>query len=158
MDISRIFSLIKIILFGLSVLLALVYSLSILLIFRFRHRLNMLTVNICTAMLCSYIYWTAYFTMWEYYIDKLFTLMTCTFLFYIQFISICIIPFSFVILTINRFCVIIYSTNTFFKTKKFLILCISSQWITACLLALPYVLNIEPVNFFLKVYICVSDS
>lgn len=149
-DISRILALLKITVFGLILLCALIYSLAILLIPRFHHRLSALTVNICVAMICSSIYWLGYFIMWEYYIQNLFTEQTCTYLFYLQLISTCLVPFSFVILTINRFCAIIYSTKVFFKTKKFLFICIASQWIATCVVSLPYKLNILPVNMLLN--------
>src|SRR5208283_216789 len=100
-DISRIFALLKITIFGISILLALIYSLLILLIRRFHHRINILTINICLSLICSSTFYMVYFIMWEYYMDYLFTEITCTFLFYIQSICNCQLPFSFVILTIN---------------------------------------------------------
>jgi len=147
-DISHILALIKITGFGITILLALFYSLTILCIRRFHHRLNIITVNICVTVICSSIFWMGYFIMWEYYIQDLFTEKTCTFLFYLQSISTCLIPLAFVTLTVNRFCSIIYSRKAFFTTKKFVIICIATQWIVACILSLPFVFDIEPVIRF----------
>jgi len=144
-DISRILALIKITGFGISYLLALIYSLTILCIRRFHHRPNILTVNICVAMLSASLFWMTYFIMSEYCVQDLFTEKNCTFLFYLQSISTCLIPLAFVTLTVNRFCSIIYSTKAFVKTKKFVIICIATQWIVTCILSLPFVLDIEPV-------------
>ncbi len=149
-DIVGIFALLKIILFGISILLALIYSLPILLLRRFHHHLNLLTVNICLAMIVTSIYWMGYFIMWEYDIANLFTQKTCTFLFYLQSMNSCFVPFAFVTLTINRFCSIIYRTKVFFKTKRFMVICVASQWIAACLLSLPFVFAIQPVKILLK--------
>ncbi len=149
-DISRIFALLKITVFGISILLALIYSLPILLLRRFHHRLNILTVNICLAMVVTSIYYMAYFIMQEYYIEDLFTEKICAFLFYLQTISNCQLPFSFTVLTINRFCSIIYPRKAFFKTKKFVVICVTSQWIAACVLSLPFVFAIRPVKILLK--------
>jgi hypothetical protein len=147
-DISRIFALLKISAFGISILLALIYSLTSCFIRRFHHRLNIFTVNICISMICASIFWMGYFIMWEYYIQNLFTKKNCIFLFYLQSISTCLPPLAFVTLTINRFCSIIYSTKAFFKTKKFVIICAASQWIVTCVLSLPFVLDIKSVIRF----------
>ncbi len=149
-DIARIFALVKITVFGISILLALIYSLPILLLRRFHHRLNILTVNICLAMIVTSMYYMPYFIMQEYYIQDLFTVKTCTFLFYLQTISTCQLPFSFTVLTINRFCSIVYRTKVFFKTRKFVVICVASQWIAACVLSLPFVFAIQPVKILLK--------
>jgi hypothetical protein len=151
-DITRIFALLKITVFGICIFLALIYSLLILLIRRFHHRLNMFTVNICVAVICGCTYWMGYFIMYEYDIQNLFTEETCTFLFYIRTISTSQIPYSFAILTINRFCSIIYPGKALFKTKIFVVICVASQWIVACILSLPFVFNIEPVKKLLPIF------
>jgi len=152
-DISRVFALLKISAFGISILLALIYSLTIFFIRRFHHRPNILTLNICVSMICASIFWMDYFIMWEYYIQDLFTKKNCTFLFYLQSISTSLVPLAFVTLTINRFCSIIYSTKAFFKTKKFVIICVASQWIVACILSLPFVFDIKPVMRLRIIYV-----
>jgi hypothetical protein len=152
-DIARIFSLIKISIFGVSILLALIYSFPILIFRRFHHRLNMLTVNICVSLILSSTYWMGYFIMWEYYIQYLFTEMTCTFLFYLQTINSCEVSFTFAVLTINRFCSIVYPAKVFFRTKKFVVICVASQWIAVCLVSLPFAFAIKPVKIFLKIVI-----
>lgn len=148
-DIISIFAVLKITVFGISILLALIYSIPILTIRRFHSRLNILTINICVAMILTSIYWMGYFIMWEYYIQYLFTEKTCTFQSYLQTISSCQLPFSFAVLTISRFFAIVHSTKAFFKAKTFPIICIASQWITICVLSLPFLLNIQPVNMLL---------
>jgi hypothetical protein len=149
-DIANIFAIIKISLFGLSILLALIYSLPILIVRRFHHRLNMLTVNICVSIVLSSTYWMGYFIMYQYYINYLYTEITCTFLFYIQTINSCNVPFTFAVLTFNRFCAIVYPGKAFFKTKKFVIICVASQWLVVCLVSLPFKLAIKPVKIFIK--------
>ena len=145
-SIAELFALIKIAMLGMSVILSLIYAIPIVLMRRFHHRLNILTLNICFAMICSSTFWLSYFIMWEYFITDLFTERTCLFLFYLQMLSSCQTPFSFVMLTIHRFCSIVYATNRFFKTKKFLVMCLLSQWIIAGLLSLPFATNVLPVS------------
>jgi hypothetical protein len=145
-DISRIFSLVKIILFGITILFSLIYSLTILLNHRFHHRLNILTVNVCLSMIFSGTFYLGYFIMLEYDIKHLFTVKTCTFIYYLQTMSDFQIPFSLTVLTINRFCIIKYPGNRFFKTKIFLAICIASQWVVGGLISLPFIFYIQRVK------------
>lgn len=153
-EIIEIYTIVKITLFGLCIFLASMYSLLILLVPRFYHRLNMLTVNICIAMICCSTYWAVYFIMYQYDIEDLFTLTTCNFLFYVQTISSCQVPYSFTVLTINRFFIILYPTRVFFKSKIFLFICITSQWILSCILSLPFSLSMGQVKKIFHNYTC----
>jgi hypothetical protein len=152
-DISHILALIKITFFGVTILLTLIYFIPILFIRRFQHPVNLLTLNICLTTICTSIYWMVYFIMWEYYIEYLFTSMTCTFLFYIQTVSVCQVSFAFVMIAINRYCSILHSTKAFFKTKKFVAICVASQCIICCVLSVPFLTSIEPVNDFSELQI-----
>jgi hypothetical protein len=156
-DISHILALIKITFFGVTILLTLIYSIPILFIRRFQHPVNLLTLNICLTTICTSIYWMVYFIMWEYYIEYLFTSMTCTFLFYIQTVSVCQVSFAFVMITINRYCSIVHSTKAFFKTKTFVAICVASQWFVCCVLSVPFLTSIEPVNDFSDIDFCFYD-
>ena len=145
-DLSRIFALLKIIVFGINIVLALFYSLSMLCIRRLRKRINILTLNICFGTICISVYFMLYFIMYEYHIEYLFTETTCTFLFYAQSTCLCGCSFAFVTLTINRFFTILCHTQRFFRTKKFMGMCIVSQWIVGSLVSLPFALYVTSVN------------
>ena len=148
-NLQRIFALVKITVFGIDILLAWIYFLSILFNRRVHHHLSALTINICLSMICTAMYYMAFFIEEEFNSQNLFTDRICSFLFYLQSICNCLTPFSLSILTIHRFCAIKYSTKRFFKTKIFLMICIASQWIVACVISLPFQLNIQPVmNIF----------
>jgi hypothetical protein len=121
-DISYVLALIKISVFGINIPLALIYFLPLLLIHRFHNRLNMLTVNICLALMFLSVY--------------------------IETMSTCQVPLAFGTLTINRFCAIVYSAKAFFKAKKFMVICIACQWIVGCFISLPIVIRNQPVKIF----------
>jgi hypothetical protein len=145
-DVSTILSLVKIIAFGISILLALIYSLLILLIPHFHHRLNVLTVNICLSVMCTGTFFLGYFIMWEYDFNHLFTIKTCKFIFYLQTVSSSQTAYSLTVLTINRFCTIKYPGKRFFKTKMFVGICIASQWIVTCIISLPFLFDLKSVK------------
>jgi hypothetical protein len=67
------------------------------------------------------------FIMLEYYIEYLFTEEAYPFVFYLQTIVICEAYLPSVTLSINRFCRIVYHKKVFFKTNKFMIICIACQ-------------------------------
>ncbi|CAF4131407.1 unnamed protein product [Adineta steineri] len=144
MDFAHILALIRIILFGSTVLISFVYSIPILFVRRFHNRVNILTLNICLASLICSIYFTVYFIMFDYYIQYLFTEQTCLFILFIQSFVSCGIPWSIVTLSISRFCTVIYHTKAFFKTKIFMALCFACQWTAGCLMSLPFQLYTKP--------------
>ena len=145
-DLLRILTFVKITVFGISICLALLYALSLLLIRELFKQINILTLNICFGTILISTYFMVYFIMHEFYIEYLFTLSTCTYLFYIQSVCLCQCSFSFVTLTVNRFFTIVRHAQRFFKTKIFMFTCIAIQWIVASLVSLPFTLSILPVT------------
>lgn len=144
-DIAEIIALIRIGLFCIPIILAFVYSILLLFVRRFHHRINSLTLNICLAIICIAVYWISFFLLLQYYREHLFAQRTCWIVFYSQAVNSYLAPFAFVTLTIHRFLSIVYPTNGTFKSKHFLALCIFIQWITVFIVAIPYATHILPV-------------
>ncbi|CAF4265153.1 unnamed protein product, partial [Adineta steineri] len=143
-DIPRIFAILRATGYGLCVLLAIIYAIPILFLRRFRHRNNILTLNISLVVMFCSSFWCMYFTMYEFYPAYLFRNATCPILFFTIIICTCQLPFTFLMITINRFCSIIYTAKPFFKTKKFVAICIATQWIGGFLVAIPFPIFIKP--------------
>lgn len=125
------------ILFILIILLALIYLMPIIFLTRFHRRNNVLTLNVCVATIFCCAVWlpdakifTSADTLarWEQFYTYLRVLQT---LFTIQ------VPFSFVLVSIHRYCSIVYRKQSFFKTKRWIVLCIASQWSLGTVLAWP---------------------
>lgn len=132
-------TLIQIGLFIIILFFTLPYIILILFSHRFHYRNNILTFNICITITFTCIYFITYFLLYIFNQKILFYEHRCHFLLYAYNISSIGIPFSFAAISIHRFFVIVYHTNRFFKTKKWIIICISSQWIAEFILSLPFI-------------------
>ncbi len=135
------FALVKILIFTIILILCLVYSLSILLIPRFHYRSNLFTVNLCVAFICCCIYWLIYCISYDYYNKTLTIESPCALQIYAQLMCTCQLLFAFIVIPINRLFLIIYHTKLFFKTKKWITLCIISEWIAALIVPIPVILE-----------------
>jgi hypothetical protein len=138
------------ILFTLILFFSLVYSLALLFIRRLYHQNNMFILNICLTIISSCIYFIIYFTMLYFDIQRLYSPRTCILLLYAYNIASIEIPFSFVVFSIHRFCSMVYPAKHFFKTKRWVVICIGSQWITQCVVSLPFVLRKESVSIYCR--------
>lgn len=96
--------------------------------------------------MCCCIYWLIYCITYDYYGKELTLLKPYRFQIYIQIMSTCQLIFAFNIIPINRLFSIIYHTKLFFKAKTWLILCIISQWIAACIVPIPLIIPDNQVN------------
>jgi hypothetical protein len=140
------FALVKIVIFVVMIFLSLVYSLPILIIPRFHHRSNILTVNLTIAFICCCIYWLIYCISWDYYKKELLNEKPCGLQIYAQVMCTCQLSFAFIMIPINRFFTLIYHTKLFFKSKQWLILCIISQWMAGFIVPLPVISEENPVR------------
>jgi hypothetical protein len=145
-DIFYISTVLQVTLYLLILLLASVYSMLILLNRRYRHRNNIFILNTCLTTMISCIYFTVYFTMFYFDIQRLYAPDMCNVLFDVHNIASIGIPFAFVTFTVDRFCSIIYHTKDLFKRKRWVAICIASQWISECAVSVPFVLRKERVS------------
>jgi hypothetical protein len=136
-------------LFSLNVLFAFMYSCSILCNRRFHHRNNVFILNMCLTIICTCVYFLIYFTMFYFDLRRLYTPNMCLFLLYTYNIASMEIPFSFVTFSVHRLCSIRYHTKPFFKTKRWVVICIGSQWIGEFVISLPFI--------FRKASVSISD-
>lgn len=144
MEIEQIFEFVRNIFYGLALAFAILYSCLILFIRRFHNRNNIFILNICINIISATIYYTMYFYIVEYDMSN----SMCTLLHYAFNLTAVQVPFAFVTFTIHRSCIIIYHTKVFFKTKIWVVLCISIQWTVQFLISLPFVFAIRRVRFF----------
>lgn len=138
-DFMRIFTFIRLILFGLTMLVALIYSAPIVCLRRFHYRNNMLTINICVATIFCSLYWFIFYLMLELrpYDTFMFLFNTCAFASIFPVLLTLQVPLSFVTASVNRLCAVVYSNRALFKKKRWLIICIVGQWIFGTLLIMP---------------------
>ena len=116
---------IQLIIYIITACIAFLYLCLILFIRRFHNTNNTFIANICLSIIVSAVYFIVYFQDISIYGSSLF----CS-LFYLAFNIACIsIPYSFLALTVHRFCIIIYPQNRLFKKKQWTPICIISHWI-----------------------------
>lgn len=149
-DFAQIFSYLRIILFGLIFLIAFVYAIPIISIRQFHHAHMILTLNICLVTGCCCFYWFIFYIMLlvDVYGTYAFLINSCIFVSLVPAILTLQVPLSFVTVSINRFCSVVYHTKDLFKTKRWVFICILSQWIFGTLVILPILLGIQPVRIF----------
>jgi KISS1 receptor len=133
-------------LYGLILLFAFIYSCLILFIRRFRHRNNIFILNICLSIIAFSIYFVIYFTMSTFVPQLLWVPNLCSVLYYVYCIVNITIAFSFISFTVHRFCSIVYHIKPFFKTQRWVLICIASQRIIELILALPCLLKRPTVS------------
>lgn len=151
---DEIFAILRVVLFGLIVLVALIYSIPIIFIRRFHNRNNILTLNICIATILCCLYWFIFYIMLK--VDLvgvyLFMVNTCIFVFIVPTILTLQIPFSFITVSIHRLCCVVYYRKNLFKTKKWIAICILAQWVFGIICMLPILSGIEMVKFSFKYF------
>lgn len=134
------------VLMSVNFVLAAVYCVSIICVRRFHHRNHMFVLNICLAILVTAVYFIVYFTMFYFDYPRLYAAPTCIFLHYAYSICSAIIQFSFISYSVYRFCLIRYQAKPFFRTKRWVFLCIAGGWLVVALLSLPFLLRNPPVG------------
>ncbi|CAF1391552.1 unnamed protein product [Adineta steineri] len=135
MDVDSILEIVRNTVYSAVLLIALVYSCLILLISRFRHQNNMFILNLCLNTITTSVYFIIYF----YAIDYDMPQSMCILFNYAFNIASIQIPFAFVAFTVHRFCVVVYHRKALFKTKRWVVVCILTQWIAQFIISLPFV-------------------
>ena len=143
-------------LYAVIVLLALIYSLPILCIRRFRHRANLFTSNFCLTTALSCLFWlpmtisTLSGCLWDSLGEK------WPWLYVLQNIADTAIPYSLVLVSFHRYCSIVYPLKRFFRTRTWMVVCFVGQWVLATLLSIPNNTHPRWVGFFLQSSIVIT--
>jgi hypothetical protein len=138
---ALIFASVQISLLGLIILLAFIYSITILLRPQFHFHINILTMNLCLAIASCALYWMIYYILLDFSIQLLYVRNTCNLILYAETMCTLQVPLAVIVVSIHRLCSIVYHTKAFFKTKQWLIICIASQWMAGLILSFPMFVN-----------------
>ena len=134
-DLYKIFTIVQYCVYSVILFISVVYSILIICVRRFRHQNNIFILNLCITIILTCIYFMIYFK--AIYFDK--STAECILFHYTFNIALVQIAYAFVAFTIHRFCSVVYNANNFFKTKRWVMIFISSQWIFQWILSLPFV-------------------
>ena len=131
------------------------FSFPIIFIRRFHHRNMILTLNVCFAVILSSFYWLIYYTILNFSILLMFAILrkSCVLMTIISTFVTIQVPFSLVTASINRCFSVVYFNKHLFKTKKWVLICIVTQWIFGFLVILPISVGTLPVNLFFERHI-----
>jgi hypothetical protein len=132
--------------------LCLIYSLPILFVKRFRHRTNILTLNICLTIMCFSAIHIVCSVITVYYPKILLNSFVCNLTTYIRIMISFQTAFAFVTVSIHRLGCVVYCSNVFFKTKKWVIVCIASQWIIGLIAPLVFLTANSSVRISLELF------
>jgi hypothetical protein len=146
-----ILGLIQIIILVLAIILALIYSISILLLRRFHNVNNIFTVNLCFAAICCCSYWLFYIIVYRFYPEILAGDQACVAVNYFEMMCTIQVPLAVVEVSVHRLCSVVYHTKLFFKKKRWAVICITSHWIIGIFVALPRITINDPVRNLNKV-------
>ena len=128
---------ILIVIIVLTILLAIIYSIPIVCIDRFRNFNNFLTVNLCLSKITCNVYWLTHYLLLKCHPEYLFVEQVCHLLTYFEMMCTIQVPLAFLAISAHRLCAIVYYTKPFFRRKKWLTLCVTIQWTSGVLLSLP---------------------
>jgi len=146
-EVARFIILVEIIILLIIIVLTWIYGLPIIFIQRFHTTTNILTFNVCfVSFLCS-LHWIIYYIFYGFYpsvLDKY--TASCPVVPYFQTLVSCLVTYALLMITINRFFLVIYSNKTLFKRHRWSFISIIIQWIVAIILPLPYFMLSFKVN------------
>lgn len=121
----------------LIVIISFIHCIPVLSNRRFQHANNLLIFNLCITSNCCCLYWIGYYLTLHYAPDNLSHDSTCSWRFYFQTMTACQVIYSFTIISIHRYFYIVHHTKRYFKSKQWLCLSISIQWIVGLIIPLP---------------------
>ena len=137
LSIFAILHIVKIVLLGMTLILGLLYISLILITHGLRTSASVLMANVCmTCILCT-CFWIVYnllemtnSPLMRY--DEL-----CWFYSYAQNVSVCQVVYAFCAVSLNRYLIVVYSNNTYFKRRRWAMICAFIQWLIGALLPAP---------------------
>lgn len=148
LDVFQLIDIVRIVFFVPTILLAFIYSITILFIKRFRNPLNILTVNLAVSCTICAIYWIIYYILNVVLLDDL-NNWNCVFFQYFQTVVNFQEIYALCNVSINRFCIILYNNKLLFKTQRWVFICISVQWLMGFIVLLPLIsINGQVIVFF----------
>jgi len=122
---------------SLLIFLCMFYFIPILFVRRFHNSNNILTVNISVTIIFCALYHIIYSLIIIHMKTTLETRYLCNLIEYIRVMITCQTGYVFITASVYRYTIVIYHTKTFFKKKRWIIICIACQWIIGILLPLP---------------------
>jgi hypothetical protein len=136
-QVLAILTIVRIIMLSFVSIGACLYSIPLCFIRRFHTPANLLTLNVSIAACVCSTYWLIFYIMDAYYPHIFYTAQSCLSILYLKNMVICQAIYAICMVSLNRLFTIVYKNKPFFRTKKWVAVCVTAQWILAVLIPLP---------------------
>jgi len=128
----------NIIILLIFIILALIHLLAIILIERFHNTSNILIDNFCLCSLLCTSFWSPYYILSDFYRkffnqSKFLTIIIAYFQIFVNYL----VVYSLVMITINRYFIVMYSNKRLFKSKRWSFISLVVQWMITIILSVP---------------------
>jgi len=135
---SYIITMVNVSMLLLALILMLIYLLAVILIRRFHTANNILTGNFCLIGIICCAVWVIYDLVYVFN-PEIFVQSTvmCTLIGYLPETVDCLLIYSFVTITINRFFTITYPNKRLFKRQVWCFISLAVQWTVTIVVAMP---------------------
>jgi hypothetical protein len=148
-EVARLIIFIQLIILSIIIVLAWIYILPIIFIRRLHTVSNLLTCNVCLVSFLGSLYWTVYYVFNGFYSTDLNKcILSCTIVSYFQTLINCLMIYAFLMISINRFFLIIYPNRRLFKRLTWCFISFMIQCIIAIILSLPYFILVFEVIMY----------
>ena len=134
-------------LFALIVVSALIYGIPILVLRRFHRSNHLLTLNFCVASFIFGLHYLVSYIVYEIDRRRLFLIETCSLFMYSQMASVAQVVLALLMISINRLFSVIYHTNPFFRRRNWFRICLVCQWTLGFIIVLPMYRRDHAVNY-----------
>jgi len=135
---DQITAIIDISLLSIAVVISFIYILPIIFVQRFHTTTNILTGNVGISAIVCGVFWIGLNVVRNFYPFLFYqSASSCTCLEYLPVLVNALLIYSFVVVTINRYLTIIYSTKPFFKRRTWAFLSIVVHWFVCFLISIP---------------------
>lgn len=145
-------------LFALIMVLALMYAIPIVCLRRFHQSNHLLTLNFCIASFGFGLHYFVSYVIFEIDRTRLFAVETCHLFMFSQMLVVAQVVLALLMISINRFFSVIYFTKPFFKRSAWVIVCLVCQWTLGFTIVIPMYRRNQRVNVFLLCTVAGVDT
>jgi hypothetical protein len=137
LSVSTILHLVKLVLLVIVFILGIFYITLSAIGHRLRTSIDLLLFNVCVACTCCSSFWILYNILdiikspWLYNDDL------CWLYSYAQNLSVCQVLYAFCFVSLNRYLMVTYASNMYFKRRQWALISMVAQWLLGCLLPAP---------------------
>jgi len=133
------------------IILALIHLLPIILIERFHTASNILIGNFCLCSLLCTSFWSACYILFAFYENvyaesKLLIVIIAYFQIFVNYL----VVYSSVMITINRYFIVIFPNQRLFKSKRWSFITLVVQWMITIILSVPRLVVSVQVNIHFR--------